>query len=69
MRYALGFDEMYLYGIFEVKDAHLTNLANDKSGSPRITFNDGVEFYIDTQNNSKILMEDDDCLLYTSRCV
>lgn len=60
MRYALGFDELYLYGIFEVKDAHLTNLANDKSGSPRITFNDGVEFYIDTQNNSKILMEDDD---------
>lgn len=60
LHYAFGFDETYLYGIFKVKDQHLTDLANDKSGSPRISFNDGVEFYIDTQNNSNAFMDDDD---------
>ena len=60
LRYAFGFDETYLYGIFEVKDQHLIDLAQDKNGSPRITFNDAIEFYIDTQNNSKGFMDDDD---------
>lgn len=60
LHYAFGFDETYLYGIFKVKDQHLTDLAKDKSGSPRISFNDGVEFYIDTQNNSNAFMDDDD---------
>jgi AraC-like DNA-binding protein len=60
LSYAFGFDETYLYGIFEVKDQHLIDLAQDKNGSPRITFNDAIEFYIDTQNNSKGFMDDDD---------
>lgn len=60
LRYAFGFDETHLYGIFEVKDQHLIDLAQDKNGSPRITFNDAIEFYIDTQNNSKGFMDDDD---------
>jgi len=60
LRYAFGFDETNLYGIFEVTDRHLTDLAKDKSGSPRITFNDAIELYIDTQNNSKTSMDGDD---------
>lgn len=60
LHYDFGFDETYLYGVFQVKDKHLTDLAKDKNGSPRLTFNDGVEFYIDTQNNSKTVMDDDD---------
>lgn len=60
LRYNFGFDEEHLYGIFQVFDKHLTDLAKDKSGSPRITFNDAIEFYIDTQNNSQALMDDDD---------
>lgn len=60
LSYAFGFDETNLYGIFKVKDQHLTDLAQDKSGSPRITFNDAIEFYIDTQNNSGLFMDDDD---------
>ncbi len=60
LKYQFGFDETYLYGVFLIQDKHITDLANDKSGSPRITFNDGIEFYIDTQNNSKKLMDDDD---------
>ncbi|MBL0325789.1 MAG: hypothetical protein IPP61_11505 [Cytophagaceae bacterium] len=34
LRYDFGFDETYLYGVFQVKDKHLTDLAKDKSGSP-----------------------------------
>ncbi|MBK6977416.1 MAG: helix-turn-helix domain-containing protein [Cytophagaceae bacterium] len=60
LRYDFGFDETYLYGVFQVKDKHLTDLAKDKSGSPRLTFNDGIEFYIDTRNNSKTSMDGDD---------
>lgn len=60
LSYAFGFDETNLYGIFKVKDQHLTDLALDKSGSPRITYNDAIEFYIDTQNNSSVYMDDDD---------
>lgn len=60
LRYDFGFDETYLYGVFQVKDKQLTDLAKDKNGSPRLTFNDGIEFYIDTQNNSKTVMDDDD---------
>ena len=60
VRYAFGFDETNLYGIFKVKDKHLTDLAQDKSGSPRIMYNDAIEFYIDTQNNSSVFMNDDD---------
>ncbi len=53
LRYDFGFDETYLYGVFHVKDKQLTDLAKDKNGSPRLTFNDGIELYLDTQNNSK----------------
>ena len=60
LRYNFGFDEEHLFGVFKVSDKHLSDLAKDKSGSPRITFNDAIEFYIDTQNNSQKLMEDDD---------
>ncbi|GGD74831.1 hypothetical protein GCM10011514_43570 [Emticicia aquatilis] len=60
LRYDFGFDETYLYGVFQIKDKQLTDLAKDKNGSPRLTFNDGIEFYIDTQNNSKTVMDDDD---------
>ena len=60
LRYNFGFDEAHLFGVFQVSDKHLTDLAKDKSGSPRITFNDAIEFYIDTQNNSQKLMDDDD---------
>lgn len=60
LRYDFGFDETYFYGVFQVKDKQLTDLAKDKNGSPRLTFNDGIEFYIDTQNNSKTVMDDDD---------
>ncbi len=60
LSYAFGYDEEHLYGVFQVKDKHLNDLAKDKSGSPRITFNDAIEFYIDTQNNSKNVMDDDD---------
>lgn len=60
LRYDFGFDETYLYGVFQIKDKQLTDLAKDKNGSPRLTFNDGIEFYIDTQNNSKTIMDDDD---------
>ncbi|WP_394993194.1 helix-turn-helix domain-containing protein [Emticicia sp.] len=60
LRYNFGFDEEHLFGILQVFDKHLTDLAKDKSGSPRITFNDGIEFYIDTQNNSQTVMDDDD---------
>lgn len=60
LSYAFGFDETNLYGIFKVKDQHLTDLARDKSGSPRITYNDAIEFYIDTQNNSGSYMDGDD---------
>jgi AraC-like DNA-binding protein len=60
LRYDFGFDESHLYGVFQVKDQQLTDLAKDKNGSPRLIFNDGIELYIDTQNNSKNLMDDDD---------
>ena len=60
LRYNFGFDETYLYGVFHVKDKQLTDLAKDKNGSPRLTFNDGIELYLDTQNNSKTIMDDDD---------
>lgn len=60
LRYDFGFDETYFYGVFHVKDKQLTDLAKDKNGSPRLTFNDGIEFYVDTQNNSKTVMDDDD---------
>jgi len=60
LRYDFGFDETYLYGVFHVKDKQLIDLAKDKNGSPRLTFNDGIELYLDTQNNSKTIMDDDD---------
>lgn len=56
-KYALGFDEQYLYGVFQVSDKHLTDLALDKSGSPRLSFNDAIELYIDAKNNSKQRMD------------
>lgn len=60
LHYDFVYDERYLYGVFHVKDKQLTDLAKDKNGSPRLTFNDGIEFYLDTQNNSKTIMDDDD---------
>ncbi len=60
LRYAFGFDEEHLYGVFHVEDEQLTDLAKDKSGSPRITFNDSIELYIDTKNNSQNVMDNDD---------
>lgn len=56
-KYAFGFDEEHLYGIFQVFDKQLTDLALDKSGSPRIAFNDGIEVYIDAKNDSKSRMD------------
>lgn len=60
VKYALGFDEQNLYGIFQVSDKHLTDLALDKSGSPRINFNDAIELYIDAKNNSLNRMDASD---------
>lgn len=60
VKYVLGFDEQNLYGIFQVSDKHLTDLALDKSGSPRISFNDAIELYIDAKNNSQNRMDASD---------
>jgi AraC-like DNA-binding protein len=60
VNYVLGYDEHNLYGIFRVSDKHLTDLASDKSGSPRITFNDAIELYIDAKNNSGHRMDASD---------
>ncbi|HEY1055754.1 MAG TPA: helix-turn-helix domain-containing protein [Emticicia sp.] len=60
VKYALGYDEHNLYGLFQVTDKHLTDLALDKSGSPRLTFNDAIELYIDARNNSKHKMDASD---------
>ncbi|MBA4850047.1 helix-turn-helix domain-containing protein [Emticicia sp. BO119] len=59
-RYILGFDEQNLYGLFQITDRHLTDLALDKSGSPRLTFNDAIELYIDAKNNSRQIMDASD---------
>jgi len=57
VKYVFGFDEQNFYGIFQISDKHLTDLALDKSGSPRITFNDAIELYIDAKNNSQQRMD------------
>lgn len=56
-KYVLGYDEQNLYGLFKISDKHLTDLALDKSGSPRLTFNDAIELYIDAKNNSQRRMD------------
>ncbi|WP_147322832.1 helix-turn-helix domain-containing protein [Emticicia sp. C21] len=56
-KYALGYDKQNLYGLFQISDKHLTDLALDKSGSPRLTFNDAIELYIDAKNNSQRRMD------------
>lgn len=56
-KYTLGYDEQNLYGLFQISDKHLTDLALDKSGSPRLTFNDAIELYIDAKNNSQRRMD------------
>ncbi|RYU96109.1 helix-turn-helix domain-containing protein [Emticicia agri] len=60
VKYVLGYDEQNLYGLFRVSDKHLTDLALDKNGSPRLTFNDGIELYIDAKNNSRNRMDGSD---------
>lgn len=59
-QYAFGYDEVNLYAIFEIRDKHLVDLALDKSGSPRLTFNDAIEFYIDSKGDSHSKMDADD---------
>lgn len=59
-KYLLGFDEQNFYGVFRISDKHLTDLAQDKSGSPRLSFNDGIELYIDAKNNSQHSMDASD---------
>lgn len=59
-KYALGYDEQNLYGVFQVADKHLTDLALDKSGSPRLSFNDAIELYIDARNDSRYRMDASD---------
>ena len=59
-KYALGFDEQCLYGVFQISDKQLIDLALDKSGSPRLTFNDAIELYIDAKNDSRQRMDASD---------
>jgi AraC-like DNA-binding protein len=60
IKYILGYDEQNLYGLFQISDKHLIDLALDKSGSPRLTFNDAIELYIDAKNNSRYKMDASD---------
>jgi AraC-like DNA-binding protein len=59
-KYNLGYDEQHLYGLFQISDKHLIDLALDESGSPRLTFNDAIELYIDAKNNSQQRMDASD---------
>lgn len=55
----LCWDKENLYAIFEIKDKNLC--VNEKGeNSPRLYFNDGVEIYIDTKNDSKSKMDKND---------
>lgn len=55
----LCWDKEHLYAIFEIKDKNLC--VNEKGeNSPRLYFNDGVEIYLDTKNDSKSIMDKND---------
>ena len=55
----LAWDTDNLYVIFDIKDKNLC--INERGeNSPRLYFNDGVEIYIDTKNDSKSKMDKND---------
>ena len=56
----LAYDESFLYGLFTIFDKHFIRLAQDESGSKRLNFNDAVELFIDTHNDSREKMDSGD---------
>jgi len=55
----LAWDDLNLYGIYLVRDIYLVGLENPKAYH-RLHYNDGIEFYIDSRNNSRDKMDIDD---------
>ena len=52
----MGWDDLYLYGLFIVYDKHLIAL-EPANAFNRLHYNDGAEFYIDSGNDSRDTMD------------